>query len=212
MQSKTIALVAGLALLAAWVSLRFTLQPAQPKVDHALYTSLGLGLAQQAATAIHDRGQVVAVSADFHGNSGTFWREQWAAFTGELKKHSSISLAPSEIVNSVHISLVDVLDRHPQAGCIVYFTDPPDELEMAAVANRPALPKIVVVGNPDLSVKSYYGKFLTSGILTAVIVPRTVNDAALPTEPRTPQGWLDKYYRVYTPQNYESLLDNGENR
>ena len=210
MQSKTIALVAGLILLAALVSLRFTLRTAMPQVDHALYTSLGQGLALEAATAIQDRGQIVAVIADFHSNSSTFWREQWQAFTGELKKHSAISLAPSEIVNSVHISLVDILDRHPQAGAIVYFTDPPDALELEAVASRPALPKIVVVGNLDLSVKSYYGKFITSGILTAVIVPRSVTDVAPPTEPKTPREWLDRYYRVYTPQNLDSLPDTEE--
>lgn len=205
MQSKTIALVAGLTLLAALVSLRFTLRPAQPQVDHAVYTSLGQGLAQEAATAIHDRGQIVTISADFHANSGTVWHEQWQAFTSELKKHTSINLAPPEIVTSVHISLVDILDRHPQAGAIVYFTDPPDELDLEAVASRSALPKILVVGNPDLSVKSYYGKFITRGILTALIVPRSVNDVAPPAEPKTPREWFDRYYRVYTPQNISML-------
>ena len=205
MQSKIIALVAGLILLTALVSLRLTLRPAPLQVNHNIYTSLGTVLAQEAAQAMNDRGQIVAIIADLQANSGPYWREQWQTFTDELKKHPAINLAPSEIVNSAHISLVDIFDRHPQAGTIVYFTDPPDQLDLAAAEARSTAPKIVAVGNPDLSVKSFYGKFISRGILTALIVPRSVTDVAPSGEPKAPREWFDRYYRIYTSQNSDAL-------
>ena len=207
MQSKTIALIAGLILLTALGSLWFTMRPGRPPVDHALYTSLGQGLAQEAATAIHDRGQIVAVIADFHEKSGTVWHEQWQAFTGELKKHSSISLAKPENANLGHVPLADMVNRHAQASAIVFFMDPPDSVDLDAVANRQVLPQLVVVANAGLPAKSTYGKYLSSGILTALILQRPVTDPAPVAQPKTPREWFDKYYQIYTPQNFESLPD-----
>ena len=66
-------------------------------------------------------------------------------------------------------------------------------------------PKIVAVGNPDLSVKSFYGKFISRGILTALIVPRSVTDVAPSGEPKAPREWFDRYYRIYTSQNSNTL-------
>ena len=206
MQPKTIAIVASVVLLAALVSLRFTLRPSMPKVNPSILTSLGQVLAQETASAVHDRGQVVAVVADAYDQFGTVLRDQWKAFADELKKHPSVSLAAPEIRQpGSHTPLGEVLDRHPQASAVVFFVDAPDALELEAVAIRPSLPKIVAVGNPDVPAKNYYGNFLTSGLLAALIIPRSISDVTQSTELKTPREWVDRYYQVYTPQNFDIL-------
>ena len=98
MQSKIIAIITGVVLLAALVSLRLALRSSGPKYQPELHTSLGWELAQQTAVAVHDRGQVVAVVADVYEQSGFVLSDQWRAFVGELKNHAAITLAPADVV------------------------------------------------------------------------------------------------------------------
>ena len=208
MQSKTIAIVAGAILLAALISLRFTLGSAVPKVNRSVYTSLGQVLAQETAGAIHDRGQIVVVVADAYDQFGTVLRDQWKAFARELQNHAGISLAPPETrPPGQHIPLGQVIDRYPQAAAIVFFVDSPDAPELEAAANRATRLKLVVVGNPDRPTKNYYGKFMTSGLLAAVIIPRSFSDQSRTGKAQTQREWFDQYYQVYTPQNYASFPD-----
>ena len=206
MPPKTIAIIASSVLLAALMSLWFTLRSPQPAVNRSIFTSLGQVLAQTTATAVHDRGQVVAVIADCYAESGNVVHDQWRAFAGELKKHPAISLAAPELIPpGQHTPLVEILDRHPQARTIVFFVDPPTTLDMEASASRPTVPPLVVVGNPDLPTKNYYGQFLTSGLVAAVIIPRSVPAVAPPAPLKTPREWFDRYYQLYTPQNFDML-------
>ena len=206
MQPKTIVIIAGTVLLVALVSLWFMFRSPIPPVNRAIFTSLGQVLAQETATAIHDRGQIVAVIADGYETSGTVLQPQWKAFTSELKKHSSISLAKPEIVPpGNHLPLGEILDRHTQAGAIVFYVDPPTSVDLDAVASRSALPKLIAIGNPDLPAKNYYGHYLNSGMLAALIIPRSIPSAAPAAEPKTPREWFDRYYQLYAPQNFDTL-------
>ena len=206
MQTKTTAIIAGMILIAALASLWFTLGSSPPKVNPMIHNSLGQVLAQEAAQAIHDQGEVVAVIVDAHQQSGAVLHDQWQAFTGELKKHPAIHLAVPEIASlGGHVPLGEILDRHTPASAIVFFVDPPDSGDLAAAANRPMVAKIVAVGNPDLPTKNYYGRFLTSGLLAALIIPRPFSDLTQSAQPKTPREWFDKYYQVYTPLNFATL-------
>lgn len=208
MQSKIIAIITGVVLLAALVSLRLALRSSGPKYQPELHTSLGWELAQQTAVAVHDRGQVVAVVADVYEQSGFVLSDQWRAFVGELKNHAAITLAPPEVRQTgVHVPLGDILDRLPKATAIVFFVDPPNALDLDTAASRSALPKIVVVGNPDLPTGNYYGPYLTSHIITALIIPRSTSAPTQMALPKTSREWFDKYYQVYTPQNADALPD-----
>lgn len=208
MQPKTIAVIASSVLLAALGSLWFTLRSPQPQVNRSIFTSLGQVLAQATATAIHDRGQVVAVVAECYAESGNVVHDQWRAFAGELKKYPSISLAAPELIQpGQHTPLVEILERHPQASTIVFFVDPPGTIDLEAVASRPAVPPLVLVGNPDLPAKNYYGRFIASGLLAAVIIPRSFPAVAPPAQPKTPREWFDQHYQVYSPQNFDTLPD-----
>jgi len=207
MKPKTTAIILVTVLLVALASLRYTLRSPTPRVNHNIYTSFGQVLAQEAAKALNDRGQIVVISADFHKNSCTVWREQWKAFTGELKKHPSISLVQSDLIKPSRIPLVEILNRYPQASALVYLVDSPDELDLEAVMNRPTLPKLIFLGNPDVSPKKYYGRFVANGILSVLILARPVTDPAPVVPPKTPREWFDKYYRIYTPQNFDTLPD-----
>ena len=204
MQPKTTAIIAGAVLLAALVSLWFTLGSSPPPVPRNLFTSLGQGLAQEAVAAAGDQGQIVVVIAADHKQSSTPLNAQWQAFTGELKKHTSFQLAEPEIATlDSHLSLVEIIDRHPQASVLVFFMDPPDLRDWNAVANRTAVPKIVAVGNPDLPAKGHYVQAFNKGILAALIFPRPTVAPSVP--PKTSREWFDQYYQVYTPQNFETL-------
>ena len=198
-------MIAVLVLLAALVSLWFRFGSSPPPVPRNYFTSLGQVLAQESVAAAGDQGQVVAVIAADHKQSGTHLNAQWQAFTGELKKHTSFQLAEPEFAAlDSHLFLVEILDRHPQARVLVFFVDPPDLRDWNAVANRTAVPKIVAVGNPDLTARGHYAQAFSRGILAALIFPRLA-DAALAAPPQTPREWFDKYYQVFTPQNYETL-------
>jgi len=199
-------MIAVPVLLAALVSLWFTLGSSPPPVKRALITSLGLVLAQEAATAAHDQGQIVAVIAADHQQAGTVMHAQWRAFTGELKKHPAIHLAEPEVATpGNHVPLGELLDRHLQARVIVFFVDPPDLRDWNAVASRTTVPKIVAVGNPDLTARGHYAQAFNKGILAAVIFPRSVPAAAPAADPKTPRAWFDQSYQIYTPQNFATL-------
>ena len=208
MQPKTLAIIASVVLLAALISLQFTLGSAVPKVNRSVYTSLGQVLAQETAGAIHDRGQIVVVVADAYDQFGTVLRDQWKAFSGELQNHAGIHLAtPETRPPGQHVPLGEVIDRYPQAAAIVFFVDTPDAPELEAAANRAASPKLVVVGNPDLPTKNYYGKFMASGLLAAVIIPRSFSDRSRAGKAQSQRDWFDQYYLVYTPQTIDTLSE-----
>ena len=206
MQPKTIVMIAVPVLLAALVSLWFTLGSSPPPVPRNYFTSLGQVLAQETVAAAGDRGQIVAVIAADHKQSGTPLNAQWQAFTGELKKHAAIQLAEPEVATlDSHLPLVEIIDRHPQASTLVFFMDPPDLRDWNAMANRATVPKIVAVGNPDLPAKGHYAQAFNKGILAALIFPRPTAAGAPAQPPKTSREWFDQYYQVYTPQNFETL-------
>lgn len=102
--------------------------------------------------------------------------------------------------------LHDILDQHPQAAALVYFVNPPGWEEFQVHADQPRVPKIIMVGNPDLPAKAYYGRFFEAGHLAALILPRPASTIGQ-TPAKSPREYFDKYYQVYTWQNYESLSD-----
>ena len=206
MQPKTTAIIAGAVLLAALVSLWFMLGSSPPPVPRNLIASLGQGLAQEAAAAAGDQGQIVAVIAADHKLSGTPLNAQWQVFTSELKKHAAVQLAEPEIaIPGSHLLLGEILDRHPQASVLVFFVDPPDLRDWNSIANRTTVPKIVALGNPDLTARGHYAQAFNQGILAALIFPRLAADVAQAAPPKTPREWFDRYYQVYTPQNFATL-------
>jgi hypothetical protein len=204
MQSKTTAIIAGVVLLAALVALWLQSGISQPNIKGSPFQTLGQVLAEEAAKAIQDHGQVVAVPIDPHGQSSAIWQEQWAAFTDELKKHPSITLAAPEFTDLDRpIPLADFLQQHAQAGVIVFFVDPQSWNDLDSVPNPQTAPKIVAVGNPDLPAKTVYTRFFTSGILAALILPHPLSSYQV--EPKSQREWFAKYYSLFTRQNYESL-------
>ena len=205
MQNKTTAAIAGVILVAALMSLWFPQRSKIPAVNHNIHTSLGYVLAQEAAAAVHERGQVVAVIADFGASSSPFWREQWQAFTGELKKHTQISLVTRAVgADGKPVVLQVIVDQNAQAAGIVFFAGSPDFAEMQALASRTQGPKLILIGNPDVPARDYRG-FFAAGSLAALVLPRSFADLGPNEHPKTPREWFDKYYQVYTPQNSDSL-------
>ena len=206
MQRKTIVMIAIPVLLTALVSLWCTVRTSPPPVPRNLFSSLGQGLAQEAAAAAGDQGQIVAVIAEDHQQSGTLRNAEWQVFTGEIKKHTSFQLAEPEITTpGNHFPLMEIFDRHPRARVLVFFADPPDLRDWNSIANRSTFPKIVAVGNPDLIARGHYAQAFNKGILAALIFPRSTAADVPSSPPKSPREWFDQYYQVFTPQNFDTL-------
>lgn len=206
MHSKATAIIAGMLLLGALGAICFTLNKDIPTVDHRIYTSLGYALAQETATATHDRGQVVAIIPDAGTSPSRIWREQWQAFTEELNKHPQISLATRVVgLEGSRVLLQQIVDQNPQVAGIVFLAGPLEFDDIQALSSRQPAPKLILLGNSDAPPKAYYTRFFATGVLAALILPRPFSDLGQQANPATLREWFEKYYRLYTPQNSESL-------
>ena len=219
MQRKPIVIIAsvicGIALVAIWLQLR----PVPVQIDRAplIGAAAGAGavLAEETIQAVHDQGRIVLVTDYDHNHSDRGQDFRWETFQAEIKKHSGITIAAIEIVepdpNEPMISACPsaafkaIVEHHTDSAAIIFFIDLPEWAKVAALIPRPVGPKIIAVDNVAVPTMARYSGYFSSGILTALIAAQPSPASAPAAQPKTPREWFDKYYQVYTPQNYESL-------
>lgn len=209
---KKVATIATVVIIASLISLCFTMCERSPKVNRAPFIGRGEALADETAKAIGNRGTVVPVIADFHTASSAPVAGEWQAFTKTIKKHKDVTLAKPVIVklddnmNGPSISRDDfdaLVKKHATAGAIVLLVglpmwDAKDPLTLPTVT-----PKIIAIQGETAMLKQYF----INSIATALIIPRIEQDANVPSKPKNPRQWFDKYFQIVTAQNYQSLPD-----
>jgi len=219
-KSKVAGTIAGLLIVGALVALWFEFRPATQSVDRTpivgKMTGMGDVLAEETVKAVHGKGRIVVVTPQDPAIAGRWPDDRWETFQRELKKHTAINIIATEIVPAdgadgpppgcSRAAFQTLLERHAQADAIVFFMNLPDWERVETTIPQLAKLKIIVVddhrrGPP----KRNYAGYFVNGILAALIGERTANEDQPASQPKTPREWFDKFYQVYTPQNYESL-------
>lgn len=218
MSRKIIIPVCSLLIVAALVSLWFTLRPARYKVDQEAVDGVQNGLIQVLAAetvkALQGKGKIVIVTMELPGQERNHLTGRWKNFDAELTRSGSLS--PTEIV-SVKMetsggqwfwptgAFPELLVRHADADVMVFLTDLPEWVTVANVIPKSGGPRIVAVDNLGPLTLQHYGGFFHSGILTALIGAPTRPLPEATGRPATPREWFNRHYQIYTPGDYESL-------
>ena len=215
MNRKVMVVICGLVLVGALVSIWLTSRTKivrLPKEEViGVPTGLGQALGEATVKVVPAYGQVAVVVprpfAQFKEQSPYLWR----AFAGELEKHN-LGLTIEEIdINAWNNGLpVDervafqaVLDRHINKAALVFFVDLPFWGGVQESLRQYTGPPLIALIHLSGPLKGHYGGFFENKILSALIAAPAMPLSA--TKPKTPREWFDKYYKVYTPQNFETL-------
>ena len=210
---KKVTVIAIAVIAISLVSLFFTMCESTPKINPLPFIGLGEVLADESAKVINDHGTIVPIVANYHTSGNTPMTYEWKTFAKELKKHAGVKLAEPIIVKideattgEPGISRADfenLVGKNASAGALVFFVGlPPWE------ANNPltlptGAPKIIAVHNSPQPTKPYFA----NSIATLLITPRQTPEEKVMGEPKTPRQGFNRYFQVFTTQNYQTLPD-----
>ena len=209
---RKVTVIAVLVIVASLVSLFFTMCEHTPKVNRAPFIGLGQVLADETATAIDNHGTVVPVIADYHATGSTPMADEWNTFAKAIKKHSGVTLAAPVIVKldesmgEPGISRADfdkIIEKNANAAVIVLLVGMPMLDAKHPLTLPHTAPKIVAVHNTSMPAKQY----LANSIVTVLITSRMTPEENAAAVPKTPRQWFDKYFQIFTDQNYQSMPD-----
>ena len=210
---KKVTLIAVAVIAATLVSLFFTMCESTPKVNPLPFIGLGEVLADESAKAIDEKGTLVPVVASYHTAGNSPMTFEWKTFAKTLKKHSGVKMAAPIVVKideaatgEPGISRADfenLVRNNASAGALVFFVGLP-----AWEANNPltlptGAPKIIAVHNSPQPAKPYFA----NSIATLLITSRQSPEEKATGEPKTPRQAFDRYFQVFTTQNYQTLAD-----
>ena len=210
---KKVTLIAVSVIIISLVSLFFTMCEDTPKINHDPFIGLGEVLATETARAIDNHGTVIPVLANYHITGNTPMTDEWKTFAKEIKKRSGVTLANPVIVKLdettgepalARADFDDLVEKNSTAGAVVFFVGLPlwDTAKPLTLPSGGA-PKIIAVHNAPLPFKKYF----TSSIVTLLITSRQTPEEKAAGEPKTPRQWFDKYFQVFTAENYQSSPD-----
>lgn len=217
MERKTTAILASVALLISLTSIWWRYGRATLKIDHAQFRYIGQVVATETTHSIKDQGTVVAVIDAGCEATGSTQFDYWQGFCNELKKQTAITLSATERVQSdpadgsgsmgcSSAAYKELLERHADASAIVFFVGLPNWpwLKQNALipARKPAHILVVDTAPTNLGL---YRDFFMNDYLSKLIAPRIAPSPPSEAEPKTPRQWFDRYFQIFTPQNYEAL-------
>ena len=208
--------IAGVLLLVALISIWSQMCATTPKMNHKLYYGIGQVVALETIAAVRDHGQIVAVIDGTFTMAGAAHADEWQEFQRELEKHPGVSLSATK---SVEIDLNDtstgcssqdfkkLMEEYSDVDAIVFFISLPEWkwLQQHQLTPQRLPPNVIVVDEGMLPSQGHYTEYFASSYVSKLIATRRDAPPALPGAPKTPREWFDKYYQIYTPQNFETL-------
>ena len=211
---KKVTVIAIAVIAISLVSLFFTMCESTPKINPLPFIGLGEVLADETAKAINSHGTVVPVVASYHTTGSTPMALEWKTFSKNLQKHSGVNMAAPIVVKldevmgmgEPGISRADfenLIQKNASAGALVFFVGLP-----AWDANHPltlpsGAPKIIALHNSPMPIKPYF----VNSIATLLITSRQTPEEKVTGEPKTPRQSFNRYFQVFTAQNYQTLPD-----
>lgn len=211
-RQKKMALIAVSVIIVSLGSLFFTMYDWSPQMSQALYIGLGEALADETVKAIGPHGTVVPILARAHMEGNMAPAVEWKTFAKEIKKHRNVKLAEPILVNLeettgepaiTRADFDNLVDQHATAGALVFLVGLPAWDAKSPVTLPSVAPKIIAVHHSPLSAKPY----LASSVVTLLIAARIDPVATATREPTTPRASFDRYFQIFTAQNYQSLPD-----
>lgn len=212
---KIILVIASLAIVVSlwivWLNLRSPKPQFDPTPLIKRQIGVGQALAGETVKAVQDQGRIVIVTP--YDQKNPHWRNDcWKAFQAELAKHPGIHIEPPEIVslnlngNCKKDKFKELLQRHASANAIVFFCGLPDWTDAQSSLSAPGSTKILVVDDASDGLGQWqYSGYLSSGFVKALIYASGIASSNVVVQPQTPREWFETYYRVYTPENYQTL-------
>jgi hypothetical protein len=216
--------LASLVILVSLGYIWWRLQPAKVNYNLApsIATAKGMGevLAVETARAIHNQGRIVLVT-DFYraqvDKAGADYCLE--AFQRGLKQYGNISIVATEVVRpepgeapwiSCPVTAFgDLLTRYSQTDAIIFLVNLPQWARVSELIPASLTAKIIAVDNAQsmqYSAKVRYSGYFANGFLS-ILISRKRIDPGQTGAPQTPREWFDRQYQVYTPQNYEELMN-----
>jgi len=215
-RNKLIGISAGILLLLALWAIKRQFWPTLPQINPARIMSLGQVLADATVQAVAGHGHIVAVINAQHQQSGNPLHEEFKSFQNELNKRAAVSLAAIEVVpvdpNEMVLGngcsgaqLQALLLKYATADAIVFLIDLPEwgRLQARRITPQPGKARIIVALNGSAPTKREYAGYFANGVLSVLIGARP--GPAPMAKPKTPREWFDRYYQLYTPQNFDTL-------
>jgi len=221
-------LVASVALLAIVISvwaIFSTRHSSRTALNKQALKGLGETLAEEAAKAVGDHGQIVLVVnyVDKSGGSGApgqrgdrrafaeyaaLLQTQWAGFNNGLRSHPGVVVAATERVElglapeeetakgmDAHSSYLALATKYPNADAIVSLIDAPN-LDPEDLRQLPTrLPKVIAVSN--IPGVPNLRRLFAAGVLSAAILPRWI-PVMDPAKPRQPAEWFSRNFQIVT--------------
>ena len=209
LQNKVMIAGAVLMIIASVIFIVYRWQPHPSGNNRALNVGLGQAVAVETAKVFHEHGRVVVIRAPEHAVDNMPENDMWRAFCAEMERYQSILVVTTVVVNSeppmeyglTRTRLDSILEQQPEIDGVVSLYgiaewDPrhPFELPRADL-------KIVAVQRVPYEIEPYFVK----GSLAAAIVPRSMPNPDR-AKPQTPSEWFERYYQVYTVENYRSRV------
>ena len=210
---KTTAVVAVLAIVVSLVSLQRTLLPSAPENSRQPFVGLGQVLGEETVKILGDHGRVVVVVWDDHKQAGNLLNDALEAFRGVLKKHPKIQITATEVIRSdtnKH-TMVDnlsskmfneLVEKHTQADGLVLFTGLPTLESQPPIQLPVPHPQIIAVQTSEPLTKSYFDRKIVNVAVSSSSEQVPTGSAA---NPQTPREWFDRFFQVFTIENYATL-------
>lgn len=192
-------------ILIAVVWLRQSTHP-KPLDDEAMPPyGVGSVLAEEAAKAVHDKGQVVLVCMPMGSVRGLAEME---GFQKTIAQHKNVhlvatnSFSPSETAIGclTFQQFAAVVNSNSNADAIVSFLGVTSFTDTQISTLPKSCPKLVVMDwNPgDVE------RGMKAGLVKAAVMSRRLT--GIPSDhPKTPHQWFDRYYDLITPESRGSL-------
>ena len=203
--------IAGAVLIVALVIIWSQTRSTTLKLNHTMFSGIGQVAATETATAVRDRGQILAVIDRSHTIAGAAHFDIWQAFQRELKKHAGITLlAPVSFKWDLDYGTLDyprafkdLMEQYADVDAIVFFVSLPDwnRLRDNQLIPQRLPPQVVVVDTGPA--QGHYASYIANGYVTMLIAARRSAAPTKPGGPKTGREWFDKYYQVFTPANFE---------
>jgi hypothetical protein len=209
--SRVAGIIAGLAILAAAVTVVCSLNEGPPSFNPKPHEAVGWVMARQALGFLKPGGQITVISRDtsvfkqpaIDCQLASFQRTLQAAHT-EPAVVQALQVDPLRSVEVPAGDFYEYIRKASTGSVIVSFMGPPLLTEAQRGQLGAIKPKIVAFCTGNLPDPAYLKVLFDQGLLHAAVVGR--GNSPLPsTPPKDPQGWFDRFFLAVTASNAATL-------
>jgi hypothetical protein len=183
------------------------------KFDLNPYHALGVGVAEETAKLLGERGSVVVISPDTSEFNDAAVDGELESFCDVFQKNKGMTIAGTVKFKLTRMErmatggavprdqFLQALQNHPNVGAVVLFCGFPSLDSQGYAALKQSGARIVVASG----YVPFYRKLLETQVIQLAIVPQFDRPVAAGTQPKTLRGWFEQEFLVITPTNTATL-------